>query len=67
MTLSNYHLQYLIYTISVCRYLKQTLPDFDYERDFGGVFYVFLRGCRKGETSGVFAYKPEWDCVKRYL
>lgn len=67
MTLSNYHLQYLIYTISVCRFLKQTLPDFNYEKDFGGVFYVFLRGCRAGETSGVFAYKPEWSCVREYL
>jgi len=24
-------------------------PDYDYERDFGGVFYVFLRGVREGE------------------
>lgn len=67
MTDNNYHLQYFIYTISLCRYLKQVHPDFDYERDFGGVFYVFIRGCRVGETTGVFSYKPSWESVKAYL
>ncbi len=67
MSDANYHLQYFIYTISVCRYLRKIHKDFDYEKDFGGVFYVFVRGCRKGKDSGVFYYKPSWDSVREYL
>lgn len=67
MTDANYHLQYFIYTISVCRYLKQINPNFDYDRDFGGVFYVFVRGCRAGESTGVFYNKPSWESVEGYL
>jgi exodeoxyribonuclease V beta subunit len=41
-----YVLQYLIYTVALHRYLRLRLPDYDYERHFGGVFYLFLRGMR---------------------
>ena len=67
MTDANYHLQYFIYTISVCRYLKQINPNFDYDRDFGGVFYVFVRGCRAEKETGVFYNKPSLESVERYL
>src|SRR5690606_8157537 len=39
-----YYLQYLIYSVALHRYLRQRLPDYDYERHFGGVYYLFLRG-----------------------
>ncbi len=39
-----YKLQYLIYTIAITRHLRLTLDDFDYERHFGGAYYLFLRG-----------------------
>lgn len=67
MTESNYHLQYFIYTIALCRQLKQINPAFDYDTDFGGVFYVFVRGCRKGEGSGVFQHKPSRKSIEKYL
>jgi len=50
----NYWLQYLIYTLAVHRLLRRRVPGYDYERHFGGVFYVFVRGvdpaqgCRRG-------------------
>ena len=65
MTANNYHLQYLIYTIAAKRFLESRLPDFDYERDFGGVFYLFLRGCRQNQTLGVFFTKPEMTMVEQ--
>lgn len=56
---SNYDLQYHIYTVALTIYLEQRLPDFDYDRDFGGVFYFFLRGCDlSSPTSGVYFDKP---------
>ncbi len=40
----HYNLQYLIYSVALHQYLKQRIPDYDYGRHFGGVFYVFIRG-----------------------
>ncbi len=39
-----YDLQYLIYSLALHRYLKQTLHDYDISKDFGGVYYLYLRG-----------------------
>jgi len=54
----NYHLQYLIYTLALKKYLTVRVPGFDYERDFGGVIYLFLRGVRAGGGYGVFTARP---------
>ena len=55
-----YHLQYLIYTVAVHRYLGLRLAGYDYERHFGGVCYLFLRGMRpeRGPERGVFFGRP---------
>ncbi|EOR95813.1 Exodeoxyribonuclease V beta chain [Arcticibacter svalbardensis MN12-7] len=58
MNENNYHLQYFLYTLAVKKYLQSRLPDFEYERDFGGVIYMFLRGIRKGSSNGVYVQKP---------
>lgn len=39
-----YDLQYLIYSLALHRYLKQTLVDYDVNKHFGGVYYLYLRG-----------------------
>ena len=47
---ADYHLQYKLYAVAVLRWLKQTMGDqFDPERDFGGVFYFYLRGMGRSE------------------
>jgi exodeoxyribonuclease V beta subunit len=56
---NNYHLQYHIYTSAVCKYLKMRKPDFNYKTEFGGVFYLFLRGVRNDGNYGLFFHKPE--------
>ncbi|MCW3091283.1 MAG: hypothetical protein JWP81_2352 [Ferruginibacter sp.] len=58
MAESNYHLQYLVYTIAVKKYLALHVAGFDYATHFGGVIYLFVRGIRKGGDQGIFAYKP---------
>jgi exodeoxyribonuclease V beta subunit len=62
---NNYHLQYHIYTVAICKYLAMRIPVFNYETQFGGVIYLFVRGMRKGATTGVFFSKPEWTVIER--
>lgn len=58
MNENNYHLQYLIYTLAAKKYLESRLHAFDYEAQFGGVIYFFVRGIRKGQSTGIFTTKP---------
>ncbi len=60
----NYHLQYLIYSMAVKNYLEARLPGFDYDKDFGGAIYVYLRGARKGKEHGIFTNKPSLEQVE---
>jgi exodeoxyribonuclease V beta subunit len=61
---NNYHLQYHIYTMALCKYLRTRLPDFDYERDYGVCFYLFVRGMRSGSDTGVFFHKPDASVIE---
>lgn len=61
---SNYDAQYHIYTTALHRFLSKTVKDYSYEKHFGGVFYLFLRGVEKGkEGSGVFFDKPDSNVI----
>lgn len=62
---NNYHLQYLIYTLALKKYLELRLPGFNYEQHFGGVIYLFVRGLRSGSSSGVFTNRPELAQIER--
>ena len=54
-----YFLQYHIYTLALDQYLRSCHPGYSYERDFGGIFYLFTRGMgpSSGPSTGVF-----FDC-----
>jgi exodeoxyribonuclease V beta subunit len=56
-----YVLQYHLYTLALHKYLKNRLPNYDYEKDFGGVFYIFLRGINKtkGPDYGIYRDRPQ--------
>ena len=58
---SFYFLQYHIYLVALNRYLELRLPDYSYERHFGGVYYLFLRGMEPslGPRYGVYHDRPE--------
>lgn len=47
MQAHRYDLQYQLYTLALHRYLRHRIADYDYERHFGGVIYLFLRGVDK--------------------
>jgi exodeoxyribonuclease V beta subunit len=62
-----YDLQALLYVVAVDRYLATRVPGYDYERHFGGVFYLFVRGMRPdatGPTRGVHFLKPAAAVVR---
>jgi len=60
MQAHRYNLQYLIYTVALHRFLGQRLPGYDYDRHFGGAYYLFLRGLRpsEGPRYGVWFDRP---------
>lgn len=61
---AGYGLQYILYTLALHRYLRLRLSDYDYERDVGGVFYVFVRGVvsgwqqTDGSSAGIYRARP---------
>jgi len=61
----DYVLQYHIYTLAVDRYLRARMPDWSYERDFGGVYYLFCRGMHPDGSAGVFFDKPSVGLLAR--
>ena len=55
----HYVLQYHLYSVAVVRMLSLRLPDFDYDRDFGGALYLFLRGMSPAHGDvGVWRERP---------
>lgn len=55
-----YDFQYQLYALALHRLLASRLPDYDYERHFGGVFYLFLRGMSPDQPgNGVFHCRPQ--------
>ncbi len=63
MESSYYDLQYLIYTVALSRFLKFRRPSFNYERDFGGVYYLFIRGMQPSNTTGIYYNKPSAQLI----
>lgn len=59
-----YYLQYLIYTVAVHQYLRGSLAGYAYNKHFGGVFYLFLRGTSHPDTHGVYADRPSQAMIE---
>ena len=58
---SEYDLQYVLYTLALHRWLRFRLgAAYDYERDFGGVRYLFCRGLdpTSNDGNGIHALVP---------
>ncbi len=63
MAAHGYHLQALLYTLALHRYLRIKQPDYDYIKHCGGYLYLFVRGVRpdwqvEGQAAGVYHHKP---------
>jgi exodeoxyribonuclease V beta subunit len=62
----HYHLQYLVYTLALHRYLQHKVQDYDYEKHVGGVYYLFLRGLSQNDNAGhgIFFHKPAPEVMR---
>jgi exodeoxyribonuclease V beta subunit len=64
-----YHLQHLLYTLALHRYLARRVRGYAFDSHFGGVLYLFVRGVRPdwrdadGRPSGVYAHRPAADTL----
>jgi exodeoxyribonuclease V beta subunit len=63
-----YHLQALLYTVALHRYLKTRVRDYSYDTHIGGYLYLFVRGVRPewrdaGEAAGVHRRRPAFELV----
>jgi len=62
-----YILQYHIYAVALHKYLKIRMPEYRYEKNFGGIYYIFLRGISgKGDDDfGIYHDRPDETLINR--
>jgi exodeoxyribonuclease V beta subunit len=66
MAETHYFLQYHLYVVALDQVLRQRIPDYDFDRHFGGVYYIFLRGIdRRAGSSGIHYAMPDADLIGR--
>ncbi|MEW9584729.1 exodeoxyribonuclease V subunit beta [Paraburkholderia sp. DGU8] len=68
MTSHAYHLQALLYTVALHRYLKTRVRDYAYDTHIGGYLYLFVRGVRPhwrdaDGPAGVHMRRPAFELV----
>ena len=65
-----YDVQYLIYSLALFRFLRSRIKDDSvqsdeqfYDKYFGGVLYLYLRGMKAKGGAGVFYTKPSFEII----
>ena len=60
-----YHLQLLIYTLALHRFLAARLSAYEYDTHLGGVYYLFLRalGADHPPNSGIYDFRPQKQLI----
>lgn len=62
-----YILQYYIYSAALHRFLSFRNADYDYEKHFGGIFYIFIRGTdTKYPSCGIFHDVPQVEDLRSF-
>lgn len=62
----HYFLQYYVYGVALHRHLARRLRAYDFERHFGGVFYLFIRGMSPDVAGrGVFFDRPPFAVIDK--
>jgi len=66
MRAHNYGLQAWIYSVVLTNFLQETIVDYSFDRHFGGVLYLFVRGMKSDEPcSGVFSFLPHAEKLEQ--
>ena len=64
MRRQQYYVQYHFYTLALHKYLSLRVPHYSYEKHFGGVIYLFLRGLDPSRPQyGAFRDRPALTAV----
>ena len=64
MLTHHYVLQYHLYVVALHRFLLSRMKDYSYERNFGGVYYLFVRGMSEGSKNGIYFNLPDFNTVQ---
>ncbi|QCI16115.1 exodeoxyribonuclease V subunit beta [Buchnera aphidicola] len=68
MIKKRYDLQYQIYTIAIHKYLQKKVKNYNYQNDFGGVFYIFLRAISDNmKNNGIFYTFPNYTLIEKII
>ena len=63
----HYSIQRVLYSYSLIKWLneiyKEKTLDETYDKHFGGIYYVYIRGCKKDEYNGIYA--QTWDSFEK--
>jgi exodeoxyribonuclease V beta subunit len=54
-----YTVQALVYALALHLHLTARYADYDYDKHFGGVAYLFIRGIEPDGDTGIWEWKPE--------
>ncbi|CAN5212529.1 exodeoxyribonuclease V subunit beta [soil metagenome] len=64
MRLHGYHLQHLLYSVAVLRFLRRRSSTVDVTERFGGVVYAFIRGMSPDHAgAGLVLVPPHWPLL----
>ncbi len=64
---NEYRLQFILYTVALVQFLKNSLNDFSYTKNIAGAYYVFLRGVNEKGTEGFFYHLPKEETIMTLL
>ncbi|WP_395496532.1 exodeoxyribonuclease V subunit beta [Arsenophonus endosymbiont of Lipoptena cervi] len=66
MVKSRYDLQYQLYTLALNRYLENRIPNYNYQKHFGGIIYFFLRGIDVNNPNyGIYHTIPSYELIQK--
>ncbi len=64
MSLYRYDIQYQLYTLALHNFLSLNIKNYNYNINFGGIYYIFLRGLlldnKNNSVTGIFYTKPNY-------
>ncbi len=67
--LHNYNVQYILYSIALHNYLKINVKKYNYNYNFGGIYYIFLRGLfldnKNKSFTGIFYTRPDFLLINK--
>lgn len=60
----HYVLQYHLYVVALNKFLESRTDEYSYENNFGGVYYLFVRGMQVGSNCGIYYDLPSVETIR---